>query len=76
MERKIGRALLTILLFVAACLTRAPLAAAQAAPFCADGEEPHFSFGIAALHAAIGETMGDPIECEHPNSANGDTPFC
>jgi hypothetical protein len=49
------------------------VAAAQAAPFCHAGETPHFSFGLADLKAALGNTMGEPTECEHPNSSNGDT---
>lgn len=47
--------------------------AAEAAPFCAPGLAPHFSLGFADLKGALGGTMGDPVECEHPNSANGDT---
>ena len=30
-------------------------------------------FGFATLKAQLGPTMGEPTECEHPNSANGDT---
>jgi hypothetical protein len=32
-----------------------------------------FALGIAALKQRLGATMGDPIECEHPASGNGDT---
>lgn len=48
-------------------------AATEPAPFCAPDEAPHFAFGIAALHDAIDSVMGEPLECEHPDSANGDT---
>jgi hypothetical protein len=52
----------------------APLsAAAQSAEFCDPGQSPAFQFGIADLKYALGYIMGDPVECEHPNSANGDT---
>ena len=44
----------------------------QAAPFCRPGEAPQFTFGFAALKEQIGAAMGDPIECAHPNDANGD----
>lgn len=46
---------------------------AQAAPFCPPGQAPRFLFGFATLKARLGATMGEPIECEHVNSANGDT---
>ncbi|HEV7663840.1 MAG TPA: hypothetical protein VGQ62_09920 [Chloroflexota bacterium] len=52
--------------------TAAP-AAAQRADFCAGAETPHFANGFADLKAVLGETMGQPLECEHPNTANGDT---
>lgn len=48
-------------------------AAAQTAPFCAPGQTPQFQAGFAALKARLGPTMGEPIECEHANSDNGDT---
>lgn len=49
-----------------------PAASAQLAPFCRPGESPQFTFGFAALKGQLGATMGEPIECAHPNSANGD----
>lgn len=66
---------LTLLFAVSAApVASAPVwAASEPAPFCAPDEAPHFAFGIAALHDAIGPIMGDALECEHPNSANGDT---
>jgi hypothetical protein len=54
--------------------TRAAAAAPDAeAPFCDPGQTPAFVLGFADLKLALGSVMGDPIECEHPNSANGDT---
>jgi hypothetical protein len=46
---------------------------AIAAPCCAADTEPRFQLGLAALEARIGDVMGEPIECEHGNSDNGDT---
>jgi hypothetical protein len=48
-------------------------AAAQAAPFCTPDQSPHFAFGFADLKSALGYLMGDPLECEHASSANGDS---
>ena len=48
------------------------VAAAQIAPYCQPGQPPQFVFGFAALRQLIGGAMGDPIECEHANPANGD----
>ncbi len=42
-------------------------------PYCRPGETPRYQFGFADLKARLGSTMGDPVECEHANSANGDT---
>jgi hypothetical protein len=57
-----------------AVLVASPLpASAQGAPYCRVGEQPAFRYGFATLKAQLGATMGDPVECEHPNSANGDT---
>ena len=62
------------LALLAASIVTAPLAlAAPTAPFCAEGQAPHFAFGFADLKVAVGAPMGDPVECEHPNSENGDT---
>jgi len=48
-------------------------ASAQTAPFCDDDQAPAFVFGLADLKAALGAVMGDPVECEHTNTDNGDT---
>jgi len=60
-------AILCILLGPAALPT-----AAQGQPYCDDGRAPRFVLGFAALKAHLGETMGDPVECEHGNPQNGD----
>jgi hypothetical protein len=52
--------------------TAAAPAHAQSAPFCPDGRSPSFALGFATLHDQLGATMGDPLECEHPNFQNGD----
>ena len=63
-------ALLTIL---ALALPAAAIAAAiAAAPYCAQGTEPSFTFGFAQLKSLLGDTMGDPLECIHANPDNGD----
>jgi hypothetical protein len=46
---------------------------AQEAPFCAPGTSPSFNGGFAALKAGLGDTMGEPVECEHPEPKSGDT---
>jgi hypothetical protein len=51
----------------------ATAASAQSSPFCQSGQSPTFVFGFASLKAALSDTMGDPIECEHANPSNGDT---
>jgi len=52
---------------------RADAQATPAAPYCAPGEQPGFSNGMATLHAQVGDAMGTPVECEHPASVVGDT---
>ncbi len=49
-----------------------PTAAIAAAPYCAQGTEPSFTFGFAQLKSLLGDTMGDPLECIHANPDNGD----
>ncbi|MDQ6669685.1 MAG: hypothetical protein M3069_02835 [Chloroflexota bacterium] len=46
---------------------------AQAAPHCPPGQAPQFVLGIGTLHQRLGDTMGQPLECEHPSADNGDT---
>ncbi|MCC6177542.1 MAG: hypothetical protein IT305_19760 [Chloroflexi bacterium] len=46
--------------------------AAQAAPYCAAGQAPAFVNGFADLKDQLGPIMGEPVECEHTNGANGD----
>jgi O-glycosyl hydrolase len=47
-----------------------PLPASQ--NYCPDGQAPRFVAGFLALRDAIGEGMGQPLECEHANPENGD----
>jgi hypothetical protein len=61
------------LALLASSLSSPVIAVAQAAPFCEAGQSPAFIFGFADLKYALGYIMGDPVECEHANSANGDT---
>jgi hypothetical protein len=44
-----------------------------AAPHCASEQVPRFILGFARLKQRLGQTMGEALECEHPNPANGDT---
>lgn len=46
---------------------------AQQVPFCEPDQEATFALGFAALQQALGPRMGEPTECEHANSDNGDT---
>jgi hypothetical protein len=41
--------------------------------YCQPGQAPSFALGVASLKQRLGDTMGAPLECEHPVSANGDT---
>jgi hypothetical protein len=41
--------------------------------YCQKGQQPTFELGVARLKQQLGDTMGTPVECEHPVSANGDT---
>jgi hypothetical protein len=72
--RRLG-ALLAIITFatmvVAELATPGP-ASAQGSTFCKPGEVAAFTFGFATLKTALGSTIGDPVECAHPNGANGD----
>jgi hypothetical protein len=49
-----------------------PSALAQTAPYCGPGSSPQFSHGFAALKNALGDLMGEPIECEHNDGGSGD----
>ena len=68
----IAAGLTALLLATVAVVAQPPSALAQDAPFCRPGESPAFQFGFAALKAELGPIMGEPTECAHPNSANGD----
>jgi hypothetical protein len=41
--------------------------------YCPDGQQPAFGRGASSLQQQLGNTMGAPLECEHPTSASGDT---
>jgi hypothetical protein len=66
--------LLSVLLGAALALPALP-AAAQPAPasFCSAGQAPKFQLGIDRLKQQLGPVMGDPVECEHADSGDGDT---
>jgi hypothetical protein len=53
--------------------TSAEAAPAALAPYCSPGEAPAFVFGVAELKQHLGDTMGSPVECEHPATVAGDT---
>lgn len=61
-----------VVLCLALLLLAPQTALAQSYPYCRPGQKPTFLFGFKALAGALGEVMGEPLECEHPNSANGD----
>jgi hypothetical protein len=44
-----------------------------AAPYCAAGQPLAFANGMADLKGQLGDTMGDPLECEHAAETFGDT---
>jgi len=67
------RTMLPVLVAGLALFQAAPPTLAQAAPYCAAGQTPHFQFGFQSLAALLGPTMGQPTECEHANASNGDT---
>jgi S1-C subfamily serine protease len=41
-------------------------------PYCPNGQDPSFLFGLAYLKDQVGDPMGDPIECQHEDPATGD----
>lgn len=61
--------------FVApAAVQRAPTATPpQVAPYCQPDQAPKFVLGFAQLKNRLGDTMGQPVECEHANPSNGDS---
>src|SRR6266498_943004 len=64
-----------LLTFAVACASVVPTSSVTAAtaPYCSSNQLPVFVFGFAELSAQLGPLMGEPIECEHQNSTNGDT---
>ena len=73
MGSEVVRPALSLVVLLAGCLASPVLVAAEAAPFCASGQTPRFVFGFAELKAAVGDLMGDPLECEHVDLATGDS---
>jgi hypothetical protein len=49
-----------------------PTALAVLAPYCPPGQAARFVLGFASLKEQLGDTMGEPLECEHANPENGD----
>ena len=71
MSRRIALPLACLLLLT---LSAAPAWAAQSGPnFCAPGVQPSFQLGFATLKEKLGDRMGGPTECEHPDAASGDS---
>jgi lipoprotein-anchoring transpeptidase ErfK/SrfK len=67
--------ILTIMLIftcVGAPVATAASIITKPAPYCQPGQEPQFVLGIANLADQLGETMGEPLECEHLDQASGD----
>lgn len=56
--------LVTSMLFLGAAT-----ALSQAESFCPPGQQPHFSHGFAFLKSQLGQSMGEPLECERYDSA-------
>jgi hypothetical protein len=50
-----------------------PTAPPTGAAYCPPGVQPAFALGFADLKQALGDTMGQPVECEHQNPDNGDS---
>ena len=63
--------LLVFLLISSLAVWEAPVA--YAAPHCPAGHAPSFVLGFAALKQRLGDTMGEPLECEHVHTPSGDT---
>jgi hypothetical protein len=58
---------------VASVLGSPGQAAAQLAPYCETPAPPTFEGPLAQLKGAIGDVMGDPLECAHVDNVSGDT---
>jgi hypothetical protein len=41
-------------------------------PYCPAGQVPQWDRAFVPLKQAVGDAMGEPVECEHPNPDNGD----
>jgi hypothetical protein len=68
------RSVLVVVPMVVASLLGSPGgAAAQLAPYCQTPAAPTFEGPLAQLKGAIGDVMGDPLECAHVDDVSGDT---
>ena len=56
-----------------ALLLPVPALAQPADPFCAPGQAPEFTHGLATLADQLGLLMGEAVECEHQEPTSGDT---
>ncbi|MGE3269341.1 MAG: L,D-transpeptidase [Chloroflexota bacterium] len=60
--------------FILTALLLTPsVAAAQAAPFCAQGQAPQLGEQFSELQAWVGDRIGAPLECPHVDAGSGDT---
>ncbi len=66
------RLVLALLVLVAGQPALVRPATAETVPYCATGQSPVFRLGFAELHTALGDRMGQPLECEHADSTNGE----
>jgi hypothetical protein len=64
---------LAVAVAVGVLATTPTAVAAQATNFCPPGQSPQFALGFAALKAQLGASMGNPVECEHPDPDGGGT---
>ncbi len=58
---------------VVIAVTTATALTLRTAPYCDPGQNPEFVLGLAFMKSQLGDVMGEPLECEHPNPDNGDT---
>lgn len=72
----LGLLLLALLGVTAISLATAPIWQPGAAPrahWCLPGQKPEFHFGFAELAGELGDTVGQPTECEHGDTSTRDT---
>jgi lipoprotein-anchoring transpeptidase ErfK/SrfK len=64
---------LAVTITVPSAASAQTVATTETAPYCRPGQAPRFVLGFAALAVRLGDTMGNPLECEHVHEASGDT---